>query len=187
MPGRKWRPTAISCGLQYFACKCAYYDLVRYQTRISFRVRRCRRLSGPPGRMDMNEVLFSESPPIMVLPALTAADLMTPNPVSLADVATVKEAIAFLIDRGIGGAPVIDEAGRPVGVLTQHDIVVHDRETVSYFTPDRDYMDAGTPLGRHLGDDFLLENVDRTQIRDLMTPVIFSVRLDTPAAKVIEE
>ncbi|MFL5245977.1 MAG: HPP family protein [Gemmataceae bacterium] len=135
----------------------------------------------------MNEVLFSESPPIMVLPALTAADLMTPNPVSLADVATVKEAIAFLIDKGIGGAPVIDEAGRPVGVLTQHDIVVHDRETVSYFTPDRDYMDAGTPLGRHLEDDFLLENVDRTQIRDLMTPVIFSVRLDTPAAKVIEE
>jgi CBS domain-containing protein len=137
--------------------------------------------------MDMNDVLFSDSPPTMVLPALTAADLMTPNPVSLGEVLTVKEAIAFLVDKGIGGAPVIDEAGHPVGVLTQHDIVVHDRETVSYLTPDREYVADGKPLQRHLGDDFLLENVDRTEIRDLMTPVIFSVKLDTPANKVIEE
>jgi predicted transcriptional regulator len=137
--------------------------------------------------MDMNDVLFSESPPTMVLPALTAADLMTPNPVSLGEVVTVKEAIAFLVDKGIGGAPVIDEAGHPVGVLTQHDIVVHDRETVSYLTPDREYVDDGKPLQRHLADDFLLENVDRTEIRELMTPVIFSVKLDTPATKVIEE
>src|SRR5436309_9373054 len=176
MPGRKWRPTAISCGLQYFACKCAYYDLVRYQTRISFRVRRCRRLSGPPGRMDMNEVLFSESPPIMVLPALTAADLMTPNPVSLADVATVKEAIAFLIDRGIGGAPVIDEAGRPVGVLTQHDIVVHDREQVDHVGPPE--YDSGAPLPRSAWEDFQIEKVDTTLVRDLMTPAVFSVPAD---------
>src|SRR5260370_40554920 len=137
--------------------------------------------------MDMNDVLFSESPPTMVLPALTAADLMTPNPVSLGEVVTVKGAIAFLVDKGIGGAPVIDEAGHPVGVLTQHDIVVHDRETVSYLTPDREYVDDGKPLQRHLGDDFLLENVDRTEIRDLMTPVIFSVKLATPARKAIHE
>jgi len=135
----------------------------------------------------MNDVIFSESPPTMVLPALTAADLMTPNPVSLGEMVTVKEAIAFLVDKGIGGAPVIDEAGHPVGVLTQHDIVVHDRETVSYVTPDRDYVDDGKPLRRHLREDFLLENVDRTEIRELMTPVIFSVKLDTPATKIIEE
>jgi CBS-domain-containing membrane protein len=42
---------------------------------------------------------------------------------------------------------------------------------------------AGEPLGR----GFQIENVDRTRVRDIMTPAVFSVGVDTPAAKVIEE
>jgi predicted transcriptional regulator len=112
---------------------------------------------------------------------------MTANPVSLRDAATIREAIAFLIDKNIGGAPVIDEAGRPVGVLSQHDIVVHDRETVHYANTDHEWVTPGSALAKHLDDDFQIENVDQTEARDMMTPVIFSVRLDTPACKVIEE
>lgn len=49
----------------------------------------------------------------LVLTAATAADLMTPNPVSVRDSATIKEAIAMLTDHGFSAAPVIDDAGRP--------------------------------------------------------------------------
>src|SRR5262245_39936374 len=66
--------------------------------------------------------------PRFVLDAATAADLMPPNPVSIRTGATVQEAVAFLTDRGFSAAPVIDAAGRPVGVLSRADIVVHDRE-----------------------------------------------------------
>ena len=135
----------------------------------------------------MNKLAIPDTHRVLTLTAETAEDLMTANPVSLQDSATVREAIAFLIDKGIGGAPVIDEAGRPVGVLSQHDIVVHDRETVHYASPVQDWVPHGSPLDRHLRDDFQIEDVDRSEVRDLMTPVIFSVGLNTSARKVIEE
>jgi CBS domain-containing protein len=58
---------------------------------------------------------------------------------------------------------------------------------MEYMSPDHDYVDAGTPLHRHLREDFQLEHVDRTPVRDLMTPILFTVNLDTPASKVVEE
>ena len=48
---------------------------------------------------------------------------MTKNPVSIRDDATIQSAAAFLIEKEISGAPVIDDAGRAVGVLSHTDIV----------------------------------------------------------------
>jgi CBS domain-containing protein len=119
------------------------------------------------------------------LQAQTAADLMTPNPLSLREDATLREAVAFLVDRNISGAPVIDEAGRPVGVLTQTDILIHDREEVQHITaPEVDY---GSPLPRSWWDEFQIERVDTTPVRDLMTPAVFCVSRDTSAWGVIEQ
>jgi CBS domain-containing protein len=121
----------------------------------------------------------------IVLEAQTARDLMTPNPLSLRESVTVREALAFLIDKGISGAPVIDEAGRPVGVLTQTDLLIHDREAVEHLpAPEVDY---GTPLPRSWWDEFQIEKVDATPIRELMTPAVFSVAGDASAWMVIEE
>src|SRR5262249_28883167 len=77
----------------------------------------------------------------LYLAAETAADLMTPDPVSIRADATLREALALLIDRGFSAAPVIDAAGRPVGVLSRTDLLVHDRETVEYLTPVPEYYD----------------------------------------------
>src|SRR5262245_45057673 len=77
----------------------------------------------------------AEPPARLTFGAETAADLMTPNPVSIAADATVKEAAAFLADKGFSAAPVIDRAGRPVGVLSQSDLVVHQREKAEYVPP----------------------------------------------------
>jgi len=121
----------------------------------------------------------------MQLQARTAADLMTPNPLSLREDATLREAVAFLVDRNISGAPVIDDAGRPVGVLTQSDILVHDREEVEHIpAPEVEY---GSPLPRSWWDDFQIERVDTTMVRDLMTPAVFCANIDTPARGVIEQ
>ena len=49
----------------------------------------------------------------------TARDLITRPPVSISESSTVREAAAFLIDAGLHAAPVINEAGRPVGVLSR--------------------------------------------------------------------
>jgi CBS domain-containing protein len=52
-----------------------------------------------------------------------AADVMTPNPKSISALASVREAADFLRKHGIHTAPVIDEAGRPVGVLSRTDLL----------------------------------------------------------------
>lgn len=97
----------------------------------------------------------------LVLPARTAADLMTPNPISLRSSATVADATRLLTQHAFSAAPVIDDAGRPVGVLSQTDLLMH-----------RLPVDGAT---------------DAVRVRDLMTPVVFSVIADTPVARLVQE
>src|SRR5262249_26130881 len=125
----------------------------------------------------------------LTLRGATAADLMSPNPVSVRENATVREAVSFLVERGFSAAPVIDRRGRPVGVLSRLDIIVHDQEMVSYARPIPEYYgreELTTPAGEHLGKGFQVECVDRTRVRDIMTPVVYAVTPDTPAREVIE-
>jgi CBS domain-containing protein len=137
----------------------------------------------------MNLAMVLETPRL-ALQAETAADLMTNNPVSVDERATVREALALLIDRGYSAAPVIDRAGRPVGVLSRTDILVHDREEVEHLREAPEYYSrselkdrTGEPLGR----GFQVEKVDRTRVRDLMTPAVFCVSPETPASKVVAD
>jgi len=97
-----------------------------------------------------------------------AADLMTPNPQSIRDGATLEEAIAFLTDRGFSAAPVIDEAGHPVGVISRTDILIHEREKMaaSAAGPSRD---------------------EGVRVRDVMTPALFAVSPAATAARVADQ
>ena len=134
----------------------------------------------------MKKSQSAESARRVVLDAATAADLMAPNPVSVAAGASVQEAAAFLTNKGFSAAPVIDEAGRPVGVLSQSDIVVHDRESGPCVSGHPEYYersDLSPP--KIIWRDVV--NGDPTQVRDIMTPIVFSVAPETPAYKVIEE
>ena len=119
-----------------------------------------------------------------------AHDLMTPNPVSICDQAIVKEAAAFLLDNRFSAAPVIDNAGRPVGVLSNTDIVRYEREKIEHVTT-RSAMeqecDFRLASGERVRRGFQLEGVDGTDVRQIMTPIIFSVAPDTPADEVIQE
>ena len=102
----------------------------------------------------------------LTLAAETAHDLMTPNPVSIEADAPVADALALLTDRGLSAAVVIDEAGRPHGVITRDDILVHERERLDSPVP-------ATP--------------DPTRVADIMTPTVFSVTPDTAARAVVQQ
>jgi CBS domain-containing protein len=124
------------------------------------------------------------------LDAETAAQLMTPNPVSIHENASLREAINLLIDKGFSAAPVIDDAGRPVGVLSRADIIVHDRQRADYLGRSPEYHDQSDltlDSGESLRKGFQVENADRTCVRDIMTPVVFSVSPTTASSKVVED
>jgi CBS domain-containing protein len=121
---------------------------------------------------------------------LAARDLMTKNPVSIWENATLQEAVALLVDKGFSAAPVIDSAGRAVGVISQRDVLVHDREKVDYLQPvpvDYDTEYLGERVGKSAGAGFQVVAPDATLVRDIMTPMVFSVAPDCPAQEVVRQ
>jgi CBS domain-containing protein len=125
-----------------------------------------------------------------VLYAETAEDLMRPNPVSIRAHATVREAAALLTDKAISAAPVIDNAGHPVGVLSRTDLVQYEREKADYVPPVPDYYtegDISLATGEVLPAGFQVESADRTEVWQIMTPAVFSVPPDAPALTVVRE
>jgi CBS domain-containing protein len=114
---------------------------------------------------------------------------MMTNPMSIRANATVREAIEMLTEHGFSAAPVIDDAGRAVGVVSRADILIYDREkgtkpgAAAYY----ERGDLTTRAGERLGPGFHVQGMDATVVRDIMTPAVFSARPDTPAAKVVEQ
>jgi CBS domain-containing protein len=124
----------------------------------------------------------------LTLHAETAEELMTPNPLSLYRDATIHEAATFLVNREISAAPVIDEAGRPVGVLSRADIVRYEGERVEHAVPVSEFEEHGELLlssGERLKSGFQVEVAEQTLVRDIMTPVIISVVPTTPVLEVV--
>jgi CBS domain-containing protein len=120
---------------------------------------------------------------MLTLQAQTAADLMATNPVSLRADATVEEAVMLFTNKGITAAPVIDEAGHPIGVLSRSDLLVHQRETSSAhpaaapFFHDPSLEARGRPAATSA----------HVVVADLMTPAVFAVSPDAPTRRVVEE
>ena len=54
---------------------------------------------------------------------LTAQDIMTHEVVTVNENATVRELAALLLSRSISGAPVVDDAGKVIGVVSIGDLV----------------------------------------------------------------
>ena len=125
------------------------------------------------------------------LHAVLAEDVMTPNPVSIRDELTVHEAVVFLTERRISAAPVINEAGRPVGVVSEADILRHDREHAEhlYWLPQKDVdRELTLDTGEHLsGRSFEVEVPDITRVKDIMNPVVYAVRRTTPIYEVVDQ
>jgi CBS domain-containing protein len=55
--------------------------------------------------------------------AATVAELMTPDPITIDESATVDEAVRVLEENEVSGLPVTDSDGLLVGVISQSDIV----------------------------------------------------------------
>ncbi|WP_297216352.1 CBS and ACT domain-containing protein [uncultured Desulfovibrio sp.] len=57
-----------------------------------------------------------------LLAEIKAKDIMTPSPVTVKPDTTVENAAVLMVDRKIGGLPVVNDDGRLVGIITDQDI-----------------------------------------------------------------
>ena len=123
----------------------------------------------------------------LTLRARTAADLMATNPVSLRADATVAEALLLFTNKGITAAPVIDEAGHPIGVLSRSDLLVHQREAISQHPSAAPFFQDASLSERSAAPTATADSGRPVTVADLMTPAVFAVSPDAPARRVIEE
>jgi predicted transcriptional regulator len=124
----------------------------------------------------------------LVLAATTAEELMTPNPVSVNLRTPVHELAALLTDREISGVPVINDAGHPVGVITQTDVVRYERERVTHVPPTPEYYqpkELHTRQGEALGNGFEVEAPERATVGDIMTPAVVAINPEASALDVV--
>lgn len=115
-------------------------------------------------------------PATLVLQAETAADLMTPNPLSIRNDAQIDEAASFLIAKEISAAPVVDAAGRAVGVLSHTDIVRYASEASAKQAAETEYyreFDRRCPPG--LREIISSGRAKPGLVADIMSPVVIQV------------
>jgi CBS domain-containing protein len=117
----------------------------------------------------------------LVLRAHTAADLMIPNPVSIRAEAGISEAMAMFTEKRITAAPVIDEAGHPIGVVSRSDLLVHQCEHEKHRFSKSDYFVA--PTFETKGST----TPSAATVADVMTPAVFAVAPDTPVSRVVND
>jgi CBS domain-containing protein len=106
---------------------------------------------------------------------LTANDLMSQPPISLLAKSSIPEALEFFTLRGFHAAPVIDTAGRPVGVVSVTDLLRHDLDRGTHPCHDGECCS-----GKSFPEGFGVEDVDTARVEDIMTNTIFAL---SPNAK----
>jgi CBS-domain-containing membrane protein len=136
--------------------------------------------------------------------ALTARDVMQYHVVSIAPDASVRQLVQLLADEGISGAPVLDPRGKIRGVVSATDVMrlaAHeaeipagqlswepillpeetDEEAPAYFTlPETPVRFTSPPADAATEAAF-----DRYQVKEIMTPVAFTVRPEAALAELI--
>jgi CBS domain-containing protein len=132
----------------------------------------------------MNATAYTETTNRIALLAKTAEDLMTINPLSLREDATIAEAIAFLSTRGFDGAPVINQAGKPVGFVSKTDLLRHAaqaaRGVVDRVGYDGAELSSAAPTARH-------KPFCKCPVREIMSPSIVAVSRSASMAQVIKK
>lgn len=108
---------------------------------------------------------------------LRIRDAMTPTPVSVASDTPVSDVIRLLLSSSFNGVPVVDAERRPIGIVTQGDLIRR----------------AGMPVrlgllqeaGRE-GIDALLRSLPRKTAREIMSQPVVTVGADKPLTEAVD-
>lgn len=112
---------------------------------------------------------------------MNAADLMTPTVIAIRPEAPLSQAVRLMIDNRVSGLPVLDEAGQPVGMLTEGDLLCRAETGTEGKRPG--WFGVIFTPGRLAGDYVLTHG---RQVADVMTPDVISVEETTPIEDVVE-
>ena len=121
---------------------------------------------------------------------LTAGDLMNPDVLTVSAKWTVHELAKFFVEKAISGAPVADEAGNVVGVVSLTDIARYEASSNREMRADapHDYYMHGWEQKLSAEDlsSFHIEEPVDTTVEDIMTRMVFKVKVTTPVKEIAD-
>jgi CBS-domain-containing membrane protein len=108
---------------------------------------------------------------------LKAKDIMTKEPITVSPETEIAHATKLLLENRINGVPVIDEAGKLVGILCQSDLIAQQKKlpVPSFFT----FLDGFIPLTSMKQFEKEVQKIAATTVSQAMTPNPVVVRPDT--------
>jgi CBS domain-containing protein len=106
--------------------------------------------------------------------AATAREVMNRELLSVREDLTLPELSAFLSENNITGAPVRDASGKFVGVVSVTDLAESESGGNDWEPGDR--VSATERKGLHVEDG--------RQVRDIMTPTVYTVAEETPVPEI---
>jgi CBS domain-containing protein len=112
---------------------------------------------------------------------MKASDVMSRDIVSIGRAATVLEAIRLMLGRQISGLPVLDEAGKAVGILTEGDLLRRTETGTERHRPR--WLEILMGPGRMAGE---YVRTHGRKVDEVMTRELISVTEDTPLDDVVE-
>jgi len=99
------------------------------------------------------------------------SELMTPIALCVRDDVSIETVATMLLENGISAMPVVDESGRPIGVISTTDLVREAQENQGEIPRER------LPRGYHV------DTLGRRTAGDAMTPMVFALPEVAPVGK----
>jgi CBS domain-containing protein len=85
----------------------------------------------------------------------------------------------LFLEHSVSGFPVVDPAGRPVGIVSKTDLLRYFHDHAGDLTSDRDEDEVLAELG----GGFHAVRVMGASTRDIMMPIVFALAEDAPIAR----
>jgi CBS domain-containing protein len=109
---------------------------------------------------------------------------MNPQVITVNDSMDLREVAKILVEEHISGAPVVDELGTLVGVISQSDLVEYDLATEHELTVEAPFYRRPYDEALQQQRGFRIEELPADKVADVMTPYLITVEEDTPLREV---
>ena len=122
----------------------------------------------------------------MIRTPWTARDIMTTDVVRVESGTSLQELERIFLEKGISGAPVVDEEGSLVGVISQTDLVYYHLTRGDKPSRDSDFYRTAELEATFAGSGFHVEEHDIGWVHEMMTPVVHTAGPDTPVSELAQ-
>ncbi len=107
-------------------------------------------------------------------------DVMTTRVVTARPQMTIRELAQLLLRNKVSGVPVVDDEGRPIGVVSKSDILDRTQNDDDAYGLEKLFYRNAFGMVERIGSGFHVDTLSEGTVQEIMTPLVLSVSADTP-------